>query len=307
VTGAPLAPLLIITLGRGLTQPQGRRVLLVDEPVATLAATLRAHMGADAWWSACAYTGDYRVGERWEAACATPLDLDYHDAVGAHVAIPIGVADAVEKALEGASEATPTLTHRTPRGLRAIYLLRAPVTDADLYRRACHGAAALVSAALSTSGLLAAKGCGGLVVDNAVTGDLARLLFAPRATVRGIARSASVITMREATFAAEVLAEATPDPHEACGGNGHNARPGTFSSPLPNSTISRRADLGALGAPEGARNATLFRLGCRLVSRGYSQTMVAGMVRDANARCAPRLGDREVRGILRSIERYRRP
>ena len=55
-----------ITLGAGLTRPQGRRVEVVGIP--EFAQALRdAPVLPEGWWSPHVFEGDYRDSEKWQA------------------------------------------------------------------------------------------------------------------------------------------------------------------------------------------------------------------------------------------------
>jgi hypothetical protein len=56
---------------------------------------------------------------------------------------------------------------------------------------------------------------------------------------------------------------------------------------------------------EGLRNATLFRLGCSMRARGFSQGAILAALTETNAeRCTPPLTDAEVQTIAKSCTRY---
>lgn len=201
-----------ITIGAGLTRPQGRALRLSEWTPQAFAAALDALTGVESWWSPHGFDGHYRDAERWRGAVALPLDLDYHDGDGKHAAMP----DDVRAKLHGA-DLPGSLFHGTPRGARLVAVLAHPVTTPDDYRAALDGFAAQARTALHALGVLAVDGCDGLDVDTACS-DLARLLFAPRATVDGKQRSARVVVMRDKLFTladfppVEVTTPAEPAP-----------------------------------------------------------------------------------------------
>jgi hypothetical protein len=77
-----------------------------------------------------------------------------------------------------------TFGHLTPHGLRLVFVFRGPMADAHLARQAMAGAAELVTRALAAMSLDE-----GYAVDDSCI-DLARLFFAPNATVLRYSRSA---------------------------------------------------------------------------------------------------------------------
>lgn len=183
----PVTPAL--TCGAGVKRPQGRAVALKSWTPRAFADALEALTGNEAWWTPHQFTGAYREETRWQGAIALPLDLDYHDANGKHFDAPAGIL----ARLAGA-ELPGTLAHATPRGYRLIALLRQPITAKTDYSRALESFAAQAREALRGLGVLADYD--GLRVDAACF-DFARLLFAPRATVAGVARAADVRVLRD--------------------------------------------------------------------------------------------------------------
>lgn len=57
--------------------------------------------------------------------------------------------------------------------------------------------------------------------------------------------------------------------------------------------------------PEGARNATLYRMACSLRAKGYAETAIFAAVKAENeAKCNPSLSDREIDTIVKSALKY---
>ena len=201
-----------ITIGAGLTRPQGRALRLREWTPQAIAAALDGVRGDAAWWSPHLFEGRYRLEANWQGCALLALDLDFHDGDGKHAAMP----DDARGKLHGA-DLPGTLYHDTPRGARLVAVLAEPVTDADAYTRALEGYAAQAADVLAALGVQAVDGRNGLKVDTACT-DLARLLYAPRATVDGKQRSARVVVMRDKLFtladfpAVEMTTPAEPAP-----------------------------------------------------------------------------------------------
>lgn len=193
-----------ITIGAGLSRPQGRLLNLAGWTPAAVADALGKLAGVEAWWTPHLFDGHYRQESRWRAAVALALDVDYHDANGAHVALPEGIL----ARLAGA-ELPGTIGHATPRGYRLVAMLHEPITDADDYARAIAAFAAQARDALGVLGVLAIDGRNGLDVD-AACHDRARLLFAPRATVGGVTRAADVVVLREQLYDVAEMPPAVP-------------------------------------------------------------------------------------------------
>lgn len=188
-----------ITIGAGLTRPQGRFQHLATWTPAAVADALGKLTGTEAWWTPHLFDGHYRQETRWQGAVALALDLDYHDPKGNHVALPEGLRGKLNALALG------NIGHGTPRGHRLIALLREPINDPNDYARAIAAFAAQARDALDALGVLAVDGRDGLDVD-AACHDRARLLFAPNAMVNGQTRNAVVVVTREQLYdAAELL------------------------------------------------------------------------------------------------------
>ena len=168
---APLdSPVAAITLGAGLSQPQGKRVTLTEETVGGIADTITGHKGREAWWSPHTWRADRRNKRAWQRSVAVALDLD----CALHAILTQGLAVDVTEALRG----HVNLLYRTPHGLRAVLVFMAPVAEADAFMTAARGASATVQDALDANGIE------GIGIDSGCTEDLARLFFTPCATVK---------------------------------------------------------------------------------------------------------------------------
>lgn len=197
-----------VTLGLGLRRPDGRRVPLDPaDPVRSLASLVGAHAGDEAWWAPFEFEGDRRSRDAWRSSSAVVVDLDYltpppaGESEWVHSAVPENVAAAAERLLAPLLN----LSHRTPRGLRAVFVLDEPEPDGDLQDDAARGAALLVETAVHE--LLPFGDSGGLSVDQTPVLDRARLFYSPRATVQGVARTGAFrVLLPEPTRTARLVA-----------------------------------------------------------------------------------------------------
>ena len=180
-------------------------------PVAVLAEILRdIPASLEGWWSPHTWEGDRRSGRRWVGACAIALDLDYHDRDGRHAEPALEARDGLRTAL---GNSTGNLFHDTPRGARLVFVLDRPTADREAYARAVSGASVLLGRELEDRGLAAEAGRAGFAVDHAAN-DFARFLYAPRAIVRGQARQAEILVIREQPFSLAGLEALAPLPAE---------------------------------------------------------------------------------------------
>lgn len=207
VESTPKTGFFITVCGAGLTCPDGSRETLGG--VVDFKARLASMKDGPWWWSPHAWTNDRRATAGWEAASCIALDLDYsaawtrdgRDFVRADHSEPLqSVRDQLDVALRRLPPALAkgaVLAHHTPRGARMVLLLKEPIGDRDLFVRAAAGADALVTGWLEAAGLLAdttppssyvvlsgtAMASPGYAVDHKAAVDLARVLWAPCATV----------------------------------------------------------------------------------------------------------------------------
>jgi hypothetical protein len=190
-----------VTMGRGLTTPQGKLYEIPDDPVLGLVGLLESQPAAvESWWSPHQWQGDRRSSNGWSGACSVGVDVDYHNADGEHAVIPEDVAAAVMAAATG-GVLPGNVFHATPRGFRAIFVFPELCTDRERYRAAALEAGRRVGAKLKQC----APGAD-LRVDESVLQDLARLLFSPNAIVRGKPRTAPVIVGNRSPVSIDLLA-----------------------------------------------------------------------------------------------------
>jgi hypothetical protein len=169
-----------VTLGAGLTRPQGRRVEVSG--VAGFAQMLReAAVQTEGWWSPHVFQGDYRDSEKWEAAWCIGLDVDQegHELLGPEIAHVLNGA-VFRGAIPG------SIFHRTPAGARIVFVLEGECHDPDAFDRAAAGASHAVAENLRELGI------NGLTVDPKPHRDLARLYFLPNCFAKGVQRQADV-------------------------------------------------------------------------------------------------------------------
>lgn len=223
-----------ITVGRGLSRPQGRFVLIHLWSPSALARAIESLAGDEAWWSPHLFEAGptpatdserkrgltkliqrpdhYRHENLWVAAPVLAVDLDWHDRgaptpagrdstkmplLGWHVALPPDVAACLMETIrEG--KISGSFAHLTPRGLRVVYVLAEPITGAAEFDSAIAACGKRLIAELGALGL-AHNGERGLCFDENAT-DRARLLFTPNATVKSAQRNAQVFVMREKPY-----------------------------------------------------------------------------------------------------------
>ena len=190
-----------VTMGAGLTTPQGKLYEIPDDPVMGLVRILTSQPPAvESWWSPHQWSGDRRSSAGWAGACGVGVDVDYHDQDGQHATIPDDVAASIATAAKG-GVIPGNVFHATPRGYRVIFVFPELCTDRERYRAAAMEAGRRVGAALKQRAPEA-----DLRVDESVLQDLARLLFSPNATVRGKPRSAAIIVGNRAPTPIDILA-----------------------------------------------------------------------------------------------------
>ena len=191
------------------TNPVVRRssVLSVEGAAVQAVAELiaEAPSGVEAYWSPHIWRGDHRSGRRWESACGVVIECDYRDVLGTHCAPP---AERAQELSRQAEKLPGNLVLWTPRGFRVVFLLDTPECDPDLYRQATAGAIVLITTAIEDLGLGGREG-GGFEVDKAAT-DLARIFYAPRATVDGKERNGEMRIVREELYGSRALAALAP-------------------------------------------------------------------------------------------------
>jgi hypothetical protein len=277
--------MLEITVGCRVDNSQGRRVRLdAVGPDSDLGRVLAAaNPDAESWFSLHCWARDYRTVENWESASGVLIDGDYFDAAGVHTAPPPETAEAMGYLLADGGVAC-SAWYATPHGCRVIFLFREQVADARLYRAAVGGAVALVERAFGAAGLLGRIGRAGYTVDRSAL-DLAHIFFVPCCRRRDEAeprRSGLVLGAAEAPFEPAELARLTTEPAPKVA-----------------------ADEAFGPIHEGARNNTLFRLGCSMRAHGFTaEAILAALMAENAGHCAPPLGADEVAQIAASVARY---
>lgn len=186
----PNGSVFAVSIGRGRATTSYRRVALELDGwgAEALTSELERLSGAEWVWSAHTWRDDARGKDAWEAAACLAVDLDYGDDTGTHDF----VSDDVRARFDEALRALPfelahgeVLAHHTPRGARLVLLLDAPVTDRTVFARAATSTNALLTRWLAGAGLLGGERRAGYTVDFKALLDLARVLYAPNATVEG--------------------------------------------------------------------------------------------------------------------------
>jgi hypothetical protein len=163
-----------ITIGRSRRNPRGRPLDLPDDvsPARALATALESQPRAnEAWWSPHTWRDNHRTSDRWEAACAVGVDVDYQDADGKHVAPRPEIASAARSRC-ARGQAARVVFHVTPRGFRTGVRLRRPSRTATSSR------AQRAAPARSSPALRQGIGCR-LRRRREGALDLARFLYAP--------------------------------------------------------------------------------------------------------------------------------
>lgn len=127
-----------LLIGTCLDRAGGERVACERRPQAMLETLLsrQSESKPDAWALAGQFDGNRRNSDRWRAACAVVVDLDYEDPAvpkneGAHQEMPPRYRAQLLKALD--SYDLPAYAYATPRGLRIGHVLLEDVRDAESY------------------------------------------------------------------------------------------------------------------------------------------------------------------------------
>lgn len=209
-----------VTLGTGLTHPQGQRLPLKE---ASLVTTLIGRIESvdedeESWWSPHLFKGDYRKKENWEFSIGFGVDLDYYAANLGHCPPEAEVRERLAKVPFDAN-----FMHQTPRGARVVGVAQGIISDPELYHHAALGFVAPIERALAEACLLGSvrldKACDGkvrtvvdrpgYVVDRGALLDRARLFYSPSAKIRreAEARRADVVVLDTKCFDARALAE----------------------------------------------------------------------------------------------------
>lgn len=291
------------TVGHGRQNPRGRLLDVDGEaPIDSLASAIGGLRGREAWYALATYRDHHRRRDRWEQAIGIGVDVDYHGPDGGHALLPEDVRQRIEA--DVARGASPgNLLHRTPRGVRILFVLAEPTEDTAAWLAAADGAISMTRQWLADSGLAAAERdgvpCGGLTVDEPASRDLARMYWAPRATVDGHERDARVDILRHTAVPCDVLASLAPTEPQRVP-PAPTPRRGGRAAYVLNAVEGECA--GIAGAHVGGRNATTNRgafslgqlVGAGALDRGEAETRLL------NAAMAAGLPESEARPTIRS-------
>lgn len=211
---------LTVTVGAGKNRPRGKRldIAVNGSPARALAETISALPSVqESWWTGHLFKGDYRAGENWEGCGVASSDIDYLKVVGGkhkHATPPNEAVDRIRQAAR-AGRLHGNVVHLTPHGLRVAFLLEHPVTEPHLMKAVLAGAAELLRKTLEAEGLSARGADGelrdGYAVDVGASCDIARLFYAPRATVNGKPRAFAAKALREEPYSIIDLFKAAPE------------------------------------------------------------------------------------------------
>lgn len=144
------------------------------------------------------WNDDQRRGAAWASACAVVIDIDFYDDKGEHTAPPSERRSVVESA---ALALGATALHQTPRGGRAVWLLHVRCEDRAAWGAASQHLCDQLDSVLQGTGFKS---------DRAASEDVARIFWAPHATVDGVARDGDVHVIGMAVDL-EVLLPSTRD------------------------------------------------------------------------------------------------
>jgi hypothetical protein len=276
-----------ITLGAGLTRPQGRRVEVFG--VDSFAQVLReAPIEKEGWWSPHTFTGDYRDSEKWEAAWCIGIDVDQDG----HAALPEEVAEQIEAAARK-GQLSGSIFHRTPAGARVAFVLEGECTDPTAFDRAAAGASIAVANDLKALNIT------GLNVDPKPHRDLARLYFLPNCFAKGSLRRADVFILHSEPYSIAELAALIPEA----------PKPPLRSVPAPRDTdkvLRARKYVERMGPSiEGQRGDDhAFRVAAYLVNDfALDEDQALAILQDWNRTCAPPWEDRDLLRFLRSASK----
>lgn len=206
---------LAITVGAGLTNPQGKTHRLENLTPDALVLALKSRAPeVEAWWSPHFWKANYRLADNWESAIGVTLDIDYnecpiHGNKKKHCSrCNVPPSDGVVQLLHQAAPSFPgSVFHATPNGFRVVFLFPSPCDDREAMVKASLGAAALLERNLADwPGLVAYH------VDAPLVDDLGRLYFTPNSIAKGVPRSNEVLKLRDAQFSPSELAVHAPAP-----------------------------------------------------------------------------------------------
>lgn len=190
--------LLHLTLFRTVGEPVGCATAIeaasAEGHAIRLLAFLQTPKNEHQLWQGAAFRNNHRRSSDFLEAGLITVDADFGiDLDNDHEYVPPEVERQVAQAMrEGLIRAT--LGHTTPRGMRAIHLLRDPITTVDHRRRAGLGAMQLIKENLRRLGLLADLGQGqaGYSLDEC-TEKAAQAMWLPNFKAFGMSRQSEVI------------------------------------------------------------------------------------------------------------------
>lgn len=298
---------LVLTVGRGVREPQGRRVEVRGwDQVGAYAGVLdRLAADSERWWSPHAFLDHYRSQAGWQGAGAIAVDLDCVDlslnGEARHVELTTDRREAL--AMFVRSGAVPgSFMYITPRGARLGFVLAQMACDAAEYLRACEGVGAVIQEWLVAADLAPRPGRPGLELDAKVLADRARMLWAPRAIVCGRARQARVIRLAERPVALATLCARAPQreivPARAALKE-QRLRPVAHAD-RDQAVRRARSYVTAMGpaiAGHGGHDHT-FDAACRIVERVLDEDDAWAVLQEWNELCEPPWSERELRHKL---------
>src|SRR5690606_9623103 len=130
-----------------------------------------------------------RKKTNWCGASGAPGDLDYRDSTGKHCALPKGLREAFQDAMQRARNgdalpfSLPNLWHFTPRGVRVFFLLKQPIETDRAYNEFASWVKVQLVALLQWANIaIASKGSAGFEIDPAAN-QVAQFMFGPRGIV----------------------------------------------------------------------------------------------------------------------------
>jgi hypothetical protein len=187
-----------LTLFRTVEEPVGCATALVAATAEELAVRLHAFLQTTnrdyQLWQGARFRNDHRSSNDFLEAGVITVDADYGlDRAHDHVLVPPEVETRIAQAMRQ-GQLRATLGHSTPRGLRAIHLLRNSIAGVDDRRRAGLGAMQLIEDDLRKLGLLADldQGQAGYSLD-ACTQKAAQAMWLPNFNARGGRRQSEVL------------------------------------------------------------------------------------------------------------------
>ena len=189
------------TTGGPVNNAQGEAVeLFAEHPeglVEKFADYLNRLEGVERWFCPAVLNNDYRNNANWRRAQIAAADIDYHNAKDEHCELPVEVEAQIK---EVAEKLPGNLYYLTPRGFRLIYVFDRYVDDSAQMQRILGEVVREVAVALQMLGIE------GLKVDT-VTKTLTQPMYAPRATVKGLARTGTATVLRSQATPVELFGD----------------------------------------------------------------------------------------------------